>query len=182
MDSGQRTVVAVGCALLLAAPVFAQDKFFTSDGVRIRYVDQGRGEPVVLVHGFTGSLEDWVRSGLMTDLEKHHRVIALDLRGHGKSEKPHDPDQYGQAMCLDVIRLMDHLAVSQAHIVGYSQGARIVGYLLTTHPGRFRSATLGGSPPRVGWPSEEVARANQDAQGMEQRFSPAHLMVRTMWP
>jgi pimeloyl-ACP methyl ester carboxylesterase len=72
-------------------------------------------------------------------------------------------------MCLDVIRLMDHLDLKQAHIVGYSQGARHVGYLLTTHAARFRSATLGGSPPRVGWPPEEATRAEQDAQAMEQR-------------
>lgn len=169
MKSGLRIVMVLACALLLPAPVSAQDKFFVSDGVRIRYVDQGRGEAVVLVHGFTSSLESWVQSGLMTDLARDHRVIALDLRGHGKSDKPHDSAHYGQAMCLDVIRLMDHLGLSQAHVVGYSQGARLVGYLLTTHPGRFRSATLGGSPPRVGWPSEEVARAEQDAQAMEQR-------------
>ena len=169
MTSGLRTIVGLICALLVATPVFAQDKSFVSDGVRIHYVEQGTGEAVVLVHGFTGSLESWVQSGLMADLARDYRVVALDLRGHGKSGKPHDSAQYGQAMCLDVIRLMDHLGLRQAHIVGYSQGARVVGYLLTTHASRFRSATLGGSPPRVGWPSEEVARAEQDAQAMEQR-------------
>jgi pimeloyl-ACP methyl ester carboxylesterase len=167
MKFGLRTLIASVLALFLAVPVFAQDKFFTSDGVRIRYIDQGRGEAVILVHGFTSNLESWVESGLLADLSMDYRVIALDLRGHGKSGKPHDPAQYGQAMCLDVIRLMDHLGVSQAHVVGYSQGARVVGYLLTTHPGKFLSATLGGSPPRVGWPPEEAARAEQDAQRME---------------
>jgi pimeloyl-ACP methyl ester carboxylesterase len=167
MRFGLRALVASALALCLALPVFAQDEFFSSGGVRIRYVQQGRGEAVILVHGFTSNLESWVDSGLLGDLAKDYRVIALDLRGHGKSGKPHDPAQYGQAMCLDVIRLMDHLGVSQAHVVGYSQGARVVGYLLTTHPGKFLSATLGGSPPRVGWPPEEAARAEQEAQRME---------------
>jgi pimeloyl-ACP methyl ester carboxylesterase len=171
MTPGSRTFMIVASVLVMATPLPAQDRFFTSDGVRIRYVEQGEGEPVILVHGYTGSAESWVTSGFLADLARDHRVIALDLRGHGRSGKPHDPARYGQAMCLDVIRLMDHLGLSQAHIVGYSQGARILGYLLTTHPGRIRSATLGGSPPRVGWPADEAARAEREAQAMEQRAS-----------
>src|SRR5262245_53478555 len=127
MTRGRLVLTVLACAWLLPAPVFAQDSFFMSDGVRIRYLDQGRGEAVVLVHGFAGSLETWVQSGLMSSLAADRRVIALDLRGHGKSDKPHDAARYGRAMGLDVIRLMDHLGLSQAHMVGYSQGARLVG-------------------------------------------------------
>jgi pimeloyl-ACP methyl ester carboxylesterase len=144
---------------------------FLSDGVRIRYLDQGKGEALILVHGFTDDLDRaWVQTGLLANLAQDHRVIALDLRGHGQSGKPHDSKAYGEQMCLDVIRLMDHLGVRRAHLVGYSQGARLVGYLLTAHPDRCITATLGGSPPRVGWPPEEAQRADQEAQDMEQRL------------
>jgi pimeloyl-ACP methyl ester carboxylesterase len=73
----------VASALVMAAPLPAQDRFFTSDGIRIRYVEQGEGEAVILVHGYTGSAETWVTSGILADLARDHRVIALDLRGHG---------------------------------------------------------------------------------------------------
>jgi pimeloyl-ACP methyl ester carboxylesterase len=144
---------------------------FISDGVRIRYIDQGKGVALVLVHGFTDDLDRaWVQTGFMANLSQDHRVTALDLRGHSHSEKPHDSNAYGEKMCLDVIRLMDHVGVQRAHMVGYSLGARVVGYLLTVHPDRFITATLGGSPPRVGWPPDEAQRAEQDAQDMEQRL------------
>jgi pimeloyl-ACP methyl ester carboxylesterase len=121
-----------------------QDKFFDSKGVRIRYVEQGTGEPVVLVHGF-GGRANAVADRVFQRLAKNYRVIAFDCRGHGKSDKPHDAKQYGQEMALDVVRLLDHLKIKQAHIVGYSMGGLIVAKLLTMKPQRFLTATLGGS-------------------------------------
>jgi pimeloyl-ACP methyl ester carboxylesterase len=104
------------------------DRFFTSEGVRIRYVDVGRGEPVVLVHGFSSSLDaNWRSLGIIEKLSKDFRVIALDCRGHGESDKPHDAASYGINMIEDVTRLLDHLAVRRAHIVGYSMGGAIAG-------------------------------------------------------
>jgi len=167
MDPRIRAVIVFAGLLVARPPVFAQEHLFMSDGVRIHYIEHGFGEPIVLVHGFAGSIDEWVDSGVMSNLSQDHRVIALDLRGHGKSDKPRDAKEYGEKMCLDIIRLLDHLGVAKAHIVGYSQGARLVGYLLTTHPDRFLTATLGGSPPRVGWPTEEAQRAEKDAQEME---------------
>jgi pimeloyl-ACP methyl ester carboxylesterase len=123
-----------------------QDKFFDSNGVRIRYIEQGSGEPVILVHGFTGTLEkNWVAPGVFQQLAKNFRVIALDCRGHGKSDKPHDAKQYGPEMGLDIIRLLDHLKIEKAHIVGYSMGAMITAKLLTIKTDRFLTATLGGA-------------------------------------
>lgn len=122
-----------------------QDQFFDSNGVRIRYVEQGTGEPVVLVHGLTSSVEaNWVAPKVFEELAKNYRVIALDCRGHGKSEKPHDAKQYGQEMAFDVVRLLDHLKIRKAHIVGYSMGSMITIKLLTMKPERFLTATLGG--------------------------------------
>ena len=83
-------------AVLMPALVSAQDRFFDSNGVRIRYVDQGSGQPVVLVHGFSGNIETgWINPGVFSNLAKDHRVIALDLRGRGKSDKPRNAKAYG---------------------------------------------------------------------------------------
>ena len=133
---------------LLVAPALAEDRFFDAGGVRIRYVDAGAGPAVVLVHGFTGTIERaWVNTGIVHDLARDHRVLALDLRGHGYSDKPHDPRAY-EEIALDVIRLLDHLKIEKAHVVGYSLGGIIVAKLLTTHQERFLSAVLGGAAYR----------------------------------
>lgn len=129
-------VMSIVCLpLALAGPVAAEDRFFDSAGVRIRYVEEGRGEPVVLVHGYTSDIEgQWIETGVSPALSRHHRVIAFDARGHGKSGKPHDPRAYGPEMARDVVRLLDHLGIAKAHVVGYSMGAHIVAQLLTLHP------------------------------------------------
>lgn len=140
--------ILAALACLLAACAAAQDRFFDAGGVRIRYVDSGAGPAVVLVHGFTGDVERaWTSTGILQDLARDHRVLALDLRGHGRSDKPHDARAY-EEIGLDVIRLMDHAAVKRAHVVGYSLGGIIVAKLLTTHPERFSSAVLGGAAYR----------------------------------
>ncbi len=124
----------------------AEDRFFDSAGVRIRYIVEGKGEPVVLIHGFGVNLElMWAETGIIKGLADSYQVIALDNRGHGKSDRPHDPQQYGFRMVDDVIRLMDHLKIAKAHVVGYSLGGRIVTVLLATHPGRLRTAVIGGA-------------------------------------
>jgi pimeloyl-ACP methyl ester carboxylesterase len=141
-------LIALVAAPLLAADAPVQDLHFDSAGVEIRYTVQGEGEPVVLVHGFTASVEtNWGQPGIIADLAKDFRVIAIDARGHGKSGKPHDPAAYGANMMEDVIRLMDHLGILKAHIAGYSMGGGITLQAVTTYPDRFYSAILGG----MGW-------------------------------
>src|SRR5918999_4962799 len=143
--------------------VSAQDQFFDSNGVRIRYVDQGSGPPVVLLHGFSGSLDSgWVETGVLPTLAADYRVIAFDCRGHGQSDKPHDPKSYGLQMGQDVVRLLDHLHIARAHIVGYSLGAIITAKLLTTNPDRFLTATLGGAAGRQRWTPENAAAAEAE--------------------
>jgi pimeloyl-ACP methyl ester carboxylesterase len=120
--------------------------YFDSNGVQIYFEEHGKGEPVVLVHGFASRAEhNWGAMNWFTTLGAHYRVIALDCRGHGKSGKPHDPAAYGgETMGDDVIRLMDHLGIKCTLIMGYSMGARIVTGLLMLHPERLRAAVLGG--------------------------------------
>ena len=143
-----RRLLSATLLWILASAALAQDRFLDAGGVRIRYVERGAGAPVVLVHGFTASIErGWIETGVLPDLARDYRVIALDLRGHGNSDKPREPRAYDE-LGLDVIRLLDHLGIERAHAVGYSLGGIIVLKLLTTHPQRFLSAVLGGAAYR----------------------------------
>ncbi|MDK9695240.1 MAG: alpha/beta hydrolase [Siculibacillus sp.] len=123
---------------------------FSSDGVRIAYFDEGPHDapPIVLVHGFASNARvNWVTTGwVATLLEAGLRVIALDNRGHGGSEGPHDPALYGTAthMAQDVRRLIDHLGLERADVMGFSMGAWIAAHLALAHPERLRSVIFGG--------------------------------------
>ena len=120
---------------------------FDSGGVRIHYTDDGSGPPVVLVHGLTSSAErNWQRPGTIKALvAAGRRVIAIDCRGHGESDKPHDPAAYaGTRMGDDVVALMDHLGIESADLVGYSMGGMIAASLLARRPERFRRVIIAG--------------------------------------
>ena len=132
----------------------AADSVFDSNGVKIRYVTEGSGVPVVLIHGWMGDSSMWGRdqagnTKLNTTDAKGFQVIAMDCRGHGKSDKPHDPASYGPEMAADVVRLLDHLKLEKAHLVGYSSGAYIAGKVAATHPERVLSIIYGGQAPIV---------------------------------
>ena len=124
---------------------------FLSDGVRIAYVDiepaAGSGDPILLIHGFASNhAVNWVNTLWTKTLTgAGFRVIALDNRGHGQSDKPHDPAAYdSNVMAGDARRLLDHLDIPRADVMGYSMGARITAHLALSHPDRVRSALLGG--------------------------------------
>jgi pimeloyl-ACP methyl ester carboxylesterase len=124
------------------------ERFFDSDGVRIRYLDLGEGEAVVLLHGFALSAEvNWGLTGLLDSLPQEYRMLALDQRGHGRSDKPHEPEDYGLEFVEDVVRLLDALEIEKAHIVGYSMGGSLALRLAADHPDRVRSVVIGGA----GW-------------------------------
>src|SRR5262249_47009052 len=102
------------------------DEKFDARGVKLHYLVVGKGEPVLLIHGFTSSVAlNWQLPGIINLLSKNYQVIALDMPGHGLSDKPTDRDAYGLQLVEDVIRLLDHLKVKKAHIVGYSMGGMI---------------------------------------------------------
>jgi pimeloyl-ACP methyl ester carboxylesterase len=138
---------------------------FHNGAVEIAYLDEGEGDPIVLVHGFASSKSvNWVYPTWVSDLRKDgRRVIALDNRGHGESEKLYDPAQYSiPAMAGDALALMDHLDIARADIMGYSLGARIAAWLGLKQPVRLRSAILGGIGIAMiegGGPGENVAKA-----------------------
>ncbi len=124
---------------------------FDSDGVRIAYIDVpasgGTGDPVLLIHGFASNhAVNWVNTTWVRTLtQAGYRTIALDNRGHGESEKLYDPACYGsEDMAGDAVRLLDHLGIERADIMGYSMGARIAAHLALDHAVRVRSALIGG--------------------------------------
>jgi pimeloyl-ACP methyl ester carboxylesterase len=136
---------------------------FHNGPVEIAYLDEGEGEPIVLVHGFASNKEvNWVAPGWIATLTRAgHRAIALDNRGHGESSKLYDPADYDRAkMAEDVRALLDHLGIARADVMGYSMGARITANLALAHPKRLRSATFGGLGIRLvsggGLPSNVV--------------------------
>jgi pimeloyl-ACP methyl ester carboxylesterase len=120
---------------------------FHHGAVEIAFLDEGEGEPIILVHGFASNKEvNWVNPGWVSALTRAgRRAIALDNRGHGRSSKLYDPAQYHTSiMASDVVALMDHLKLPRADVMGYSMGARITAYLAHDHASRVRSAILGG--------------------------------------
>ena len=152
----------------VTAPALAfEDKYFDANGVKIRYIEAGKGESIVLLHGGTSSLESWTSRGVVDNLARDFRVIAFDARGHGKSDSPRDPAAYGRQQALDVVRILDALKIERAHIIGFSLGSSTVAQLLTLHPERFLTgvqvAGAGRTPqeandPRIETEAAEIAR------------------------
>jgi pimeloyl-ACP methyl ester carboxylesterase len=120
---------------------------FNSDSVEIAFDDEGQGEPVLLIHGFASNGRvNWVDTGWVKALrDAGYRVMTIDNRGHGESEKLYDPKFYEAVeMAEDARRLLDHLSIQRAHVMGYSMGARISAFLAINHPGRVATAIFAG--------------------------------------
>lgn len=125
---------------------------FNSDSVDIAFDDVGQGEPVLLIHGFASNGRvNWVDTGwVKTLVDGGFRVITIDNRGHGESEKLYNPDLYSAAdMAEDARRLLDHLGLRRAHVMGYSMGARIAAFLTIAHPSRVGAAVFAGLASRM---------------------------------
>lgn len=155
-------LIALTCGEAVAQDL-PDSHYFDSNGAKIHYIEQGAGEAIILLHGNTGTVESWMGAGVFQDLTRDYRVIAFDARGHGRSDKPHDVAAYGANMSEDIIRLLDHLQIERAHIIGSSMGARTVGKTMTTHPDRFLTAILIGFAPAYNWSAE-------DQQAVEERW------------
>ena len=125
---------------------------FNNGAVEIPYLDEGEGDPIVLVHGFASNKEvNWVMPGWTSVLRRDgRRVIALDNRGHGQSTKLYDPAAYHtDIMAGDVAALIERLKLGPADLMGYSLGSRISAVLAARHPEMVRSVILGGAGIRL---------------------------------
>lgn len=137
---------------------------FRHDDCDIAYLDEGAGDPILLIHGFASSKDiNWVQPGWFKTLtDVGHRVIAFDNRGHGASTKFYDPERYHIGLMADDARaLLDHLDIARADVMGYSMGARITAFLASRHPERARSIVLAGLGMTLvdgGGPGEKVAQ------------------------
>lgn len=120
---------------------------FDSDGIRLSYDVFGSGAPILAIHGFASNVEvNWVATGWIDTLVKAgYKVIGIDNRGHGKSQKPYDPQlYYAHEMAEDARRLLDHLEIREAGVLGYSMGARIGAFLALKHAARVSCLIMGG--------------------------------------
>jgi pimeloyl-ACP methyl ester carboxylesterase len=146
-------------------------------GVRIYYEVEGEGSPLVLVHGFTDGLEGWREYGYAAELKKEHRLVLIDARGHGRSDKPHDPEAAAglERRPADVVAVLDDLGIDRAHYFGYSLGGWIgfglAKYAPRTHPlvDHRRGAAVrpehGTLPPGAGGRDRRLgSRRGEDAR------------------
>ncbi|MFX0007046.1 MAG: alpha/beta fold hydrolase [Promethearchaeota archaeon] len=121
--------------------------FFDNEGVKIYYEIEGEGPPVIMIHGFAANIEaNWKATNWVDVLKDDYKLILVDCRGHGKSDKPKDATQYGEKINDDIVKLLDYLSIEKANFFGYSMGARITTDILLQKQKRFISAIIGGFP------------------------------------
>jgi pimeloyl-ACP methyl ester carboxylesterase len=119
--------------------------FVDNQGIKIHYKVEGEGIPFVLLYGFMDSLEDWYNIGFVDSLQDNYKLILIELRGHGLSDKPHNSKLYSMNLLTsDVVAVLDELEIEKAHFLGYSMGGHIGFGLTQFYPDRFLSLILGG--------------------------------------
>lgn len=148
-------------------------------GLDMHYKEKGRGFPIVLIHGYTGNLQNWILQ--VRALAKNYRTISLDLRGHGRSVKPTRRDEYSlELFAADVYDLLNALAVPQCHLIGHSMGGMVAQEFVLRHPEMVRALVLVDTAADLpqGIPWQERARLMELArtEGMEALFDE---MLRT---
>jgi len=120
--------------------------YVNNQGIKIFYESEGQGPPLVLIHPLLFSGEIWRDGGYVSELKKNYRIILLDIRGHGRSDKPDDSNYYDfQTLAGDIVSVMNDLNIEKAHYWGYSMGAFIVFHGMARHyQSRIKSLILGG--------------------------------------
>lgn len=122
--------------------------YASNQGVRIHYQVEGKGPPVILLHGLSETHETWRIASYVKSLKQAYKLILMDARGHGDSDKPHDPKVYSmKLMVADVVAVLDDLNVDKAHLIGYSMGGWIGFGTAKYAPQRFRSVIIGCMHP-----------------------------------
>jgi pimeloyl-ACP methyl ester carboxylesterase len=166
--------------------------FARNDGLKINYEVEGSGEPLVLYHGLTGSGERWRDIGYTAGLSDSYRLILIDARGHGKSDKPHDQEAYGRRrQAADVVAVLNDLGIDAARFWGHSMGGDVALTLGRHHPDRIRALVVTGYSPfaAAGEEAAEMTAWATDLQGgmegfvtgYERRHGPLPDDARARW-
>jgi pimeloyl-ACP methyl ester carboxylesterase len=122
--------------------------FVHNDGIDIYYEIHGEGEPLVLLHGFVASSLQWHRWDYVDELKRSHQLVLIDLRGHGRSEKPHTHDEYTlEKRLADICAVLNALAIERAHFMGYSMGGWLAYGMAVRHGEMVASLMIGGAHP-----------------------------------
>jgi pimeloyl-ACP methyl ester carboxylesterase len=120
--------------------------FADNNGTRIYYEVMGSGSPLVLETGFAQTLNDWHQMGYSEELSKEYKLILMDARGRGKSDKPQDISSYDlRLLVYDIVSILDNLKIDKANFLGYSMGGKIGWFIPLYAPERFQSLLLGGA-------------------------------------
>src|SRR3989304_635920 len=146
--------------------------YANNNGVRIYYEVEGQGPPLVLAHGMGGGgdLDAWLSTGYTDALKDDYQLILFDLRGHGRSDKPHEVSAHGSNAADDIVAVLDSLGIAKAHYLGYSMGAAAGFKQAISHADWFYSFILGGMTPGP-WPEEMVKAMNISAELIKLRRS-----------
>ncbi|MEM7300369.1 MAG: alpha/beta hydrolase [Pseudomonadota bacterium] len=127
-------------------------KYATLNGVKIAYIDEGEGDPILLIHGFASSITfNWIGPGWVKALlDDGRRVIAIDNRGHGQSDKFYEPERYEpDLMAADSIALVEHLGLKSVDVMGYSMGARLLAFFALARSDLVNRVIFGGLGERM---------------------------------
>ena len=153
-----------------------------NQGIRIYYEVEGEGPPLVLLHGLSGSFEQWHQAGYVEALKSDNQLILIDARGHGASDKPHDPEAYKMALRVsDVIAVLDDLNINKAHYLGYSMGGWIGWGIAKYAPERFHSLIIGGADPYERDPEEPNFWLELFKKGMDAYLAALEPMFGKRW-
>lgn len=153
-------------------------------GVKIYYEVEGDGPPLMILHGMTNNLNDFLKDGYYADAFKDdYQVILIDARGHGASDKPHDPQAYQlEFMSRDALAVLDDLGIRKTHIFGYSMGGWTGLGIAKVAPDRVNSLIIGGYALPLGWkPEEKAALLDIFKQGMDGVLTTFRTMFGEEW-
>jgi pimeloyl-ACP methyl ester carboxylesterase len=143
-----------------------------ADGVRTYYETAGEGRPLLLITGAFGTMESWGENGWIDALARERRLIMIDLRGHGRSDKPHDPSLYGwRQNATDALAVLEEEDARGADVFGQSMGGQVVIALLHADTSRIRSLAANGAypTPDIGRP---IGRMLKRAKMLRERGMP----------
>jgi pimeloyl-ACP methyl ester carboxylesterase len=153
-----------------------------NEGVSIRYEVEGEGPPLVLQHGLGLAIEQWHLGGYVEKLKNDYQLILIDARGHGASDKPHDPEAYRvERQVADVVTVLDDLSIGKAHYLGYSMGGWIGWGIAKYAPQSFHSLIIGGADPYEGDPEQPNVFLDLFQKGMDAFLATLEPMFGQWW-